>query len=90
MPFDIPAGAQVEYTIRFRANLLRGTYLLSAVLVDSERRWGNLRLATLASFVVNERESYAGCVAVDPEATVALDQTEAPLERPSAAMRPAR
>jgi len=75
-PADIPAGTMLECTVRFRANLLRGTYLVGAVLLDAERRWPNVKLPNLASFVVDERESYAGCVAVDPEMRLVLARPE--------------
>jgi lipopolysaccharide transport system ATP-binding protein len=70
---DLAPGAEAEFTVRFRANLLRGTYIVGANLVDAERRWSNVRLGNLGSFVVHETESWSGCVAVDAVASCSLE-----------------
>jgi hypothetical protein len=68
---DVPEGGTLECELRFRPNLVRGTYLLGVTLMEAERHWKNIRIPGLATFVVDERQSWSGFANVS--ADVQLD-----------------
>ena len=69
---DLEPGGEAQFDVRFDAHLLRGTYIVSAVLLDREQRWPNLRLGNLGSFVVDERDSWAGYAALGASASYSV------------------
>jgi lipopolysaccharide transport system ATP-binding protein len=64
---DIAAGTRRRFAVDFRANLLRGTYLVDALLVDSLRTWPQVTLSGLASFVIDETTRVKGCAELEPQ-----------------------
>jgi energy-coupling factor transporter ATP-binding protein EcfA2 len=64
---DIPAGVPFKCEIRFRANVLRGTYIVAGFLRDRDKIWQPIMLTGLASFIVNETTRLRGCAELYPE-----------------------
>ena len=65
-PFDLEPGARLKARIRFRANVLRGTYRILLYLTDARGEWAPIELSGLASFVVHETTRLAGCAELVP------------------------
>ncbi|HET8650037.1 MAG TPA: ABC transporter ATP-binding protein [Gemmatimonadales bacterium] len=71
----IPAGRTASCEVRFRANLLRGTYMVGVTLLEADRRREHIRLNNLGSFVIDERESWSGVAALQGETALRLSPT---------------
>ena len=65
-------GTRCRARITFRANLLRGAYSVAAILVDSDRRWPQILLPGVASFVVSETTRVGGCAELEPSYELAV------------------
>ncbi len=66
-PVELRRGERLRCSVSFRANVLRGTYLVGALLFDSfHGGWDAVRLPGLASFVVSETTRRGGCVELQP------------------------
>jgi lipopolysaccharide transport system ATP-binding protein len=76
---DVPAGGALECAVRFRPNLVRGTYLVGVTLLEAERHWKNLRIPGLATFVVDERQSWSGFAAMDADVRLAVAPAAPPV-----------
>jgi len=65
---DIEAGETLEFAIRFRASLLRGTYRVDVSLFDAtaHRRWQEIVIDGIGTFAVDETNRVAGCVELAP------------------------
>ena len=63
----LEAGTDWRCVIRFKANVLKGTYMVGVVLLDALSRWPAVRLVGLASFVVLETTRWAGCSELEPK-----------------------
>jgi hypothetical protein len=61
--------------IRFRANLLRGTYIINVQLVDTLRQWPSAIVSGVGSFVVTETNRVAGCTELEPSYDIELLQS---------------
>ena len=72
---DLPAKRRVTCTVRFQAHVLRGTYFLGLTLMESHRHRPHIRLASLASMVVDERDSWAGIASLDARISTAVPST---------------
>jgi lipopolysaccharide transport system ATP-binding protein len=65
-PFDLMAGRTWHISATFRANLLRGTYAISGVLLEERRHWAAVQLGVLGSFVVEETTRAGGVADLEP------------------------
>jgi hypothetical protein len=65
-PFDLGPARPWALTVTFRANLLRGTYAISGLLVEEQRRWPTVHLGILGSFVVAETTRSGGIADLEP------------------------
>jgi hypothetical protein len=65
-PEDVAADSVLRARIQFRANVLRGTYVLNLSLLDDKRQWTAVALNGLGSFVVHETSRIAGCAELAP------------------------
>jgi lipopolysaccharide transport system ATP-binding protein len=63
---NLEPGSRLRTRIHFRANMLRGTYRVLLFLRDAERRWPQIEVAGLASFVVHDTTRASGCVELEP------------------------
>jgi len=63
---DLGVGDVVTYDVGFRANMLRGTYAVSGLLIDDKRLWSHVELGILGSLVVEETTRWGGIVEVEP------------------------
>jgi hypothetical protein len=66
-PFDLLNGQTWKVSVRFRTNLLRGTYAISGLLLEKTRHWPAVELGVLGSFVVVETTRAAGVADLEPE-----------------------
>lgn len=66
-PFDLSSSNPWHVRVRFRANLLRGTYAISGLLVEEARRWPSVELGLLGSFVVTETTRWEGVAELEPQ-----------------------
>jgi lipopolysaccharide transport system ATP-binding protein len=66
-PFDLMTGRDCQIQIRFRANLLRGTYAVSGHLFEENRRWPAVELGVLGSFIVAETTRAGGVADLEPK-----------------------
>jgi lipopolysaccharide transport system ATP-binding protein len=69
---DLPPGELVSIHIDFFAHLLRGTFLVSCVILDEQRLWEHVELGMLASFVVDERGRWGGVAELNPTFDVSV------------------
>ena len=65
-PFDLGPGRPWALTVTFRANLLRGTYAISGLLVEEHRHWPAVHMGILGSFVVAETTRAGGIADLEP------------------------
>jgi lipopolysaccharide transport system ATP-binding protein len=65
-PFDLMAGETWHISIKFRTNLLRGTYAISGHLFEERRQWPAVELGVLGSFVVVETTRAGGIADLEP------------------------
>jgi lipopolysaccharide transport system ATP-binding protein len=65
-PYDLTAGETWHISIRFRTNLLRGTYAISGHLFEEKRQWPAVELGVLGSFVVAETTRAGGVADLEP------------------------
>jgi ABC-type polysaccharide/polyol phosphate transport system ATPase subunit len=63
---DLGVDDVATYDVSFKANVLRGTYAVSGLLVDETRIWSHVELGVLGSFVVEETTRWGGVVEVEP------------------------
>jgi lipopolysaccharide transport system ATP-binding protein len=63
---DVGAGERVRCAVEFRANLLRGTYMVEPLLYDERRQWPNAVLESAAAFVVAETTRNDGVAELEP------------------------
>ena len=66
-PYDLMTGCSWHLKVRFRANLLRGTYAISGHLFEERRRWPAAQLGVLGSFVVAETTRSGGVADLEPQ-----------------------
>jgi lipopolysaccharide transport system ATP-binding protein len=66
-PRDVEAGTVVRARVQFRANVLRGTYVVNLSLADDKRLWPSVVLKGLGSFVVHETTRVGGCAELQPQ-----------------------
>jgi lipopolysaccharide transport system ATP-binding protein len=66
VPQSISAGESFDATISMTPNVLRGVYTIGVNLVDPDRRWPNIQLPSVASFVVTDNHRWGGCVELNP------------------------
>ena len=66
-PFDLMTGREWHIQIRFRTNLLRGTYAISGHLFEENRRWPAVELGVLGSFIVAETTRAGGVADLEPQ-----------------------
>ena len=64
--FELITGRTWHVSVTFRANLLRGTYAISGVLLEARRRWPAVELGVLGSFVVEETTRAGGVADLEP------------------------
>jgi lipopolysaccharide transport system ATP-binding protein len=65
-PFDLTTDREWQIQIRFRTNLLRGTYAVSGHLFEENRRWPAVELGVLGSFIVAETTRAGGVADLEP------------------------
>jgi lipopolysaccharide transport system ATP-binding protein len=65
-PVAITAGQSIEATVSFTPNLLKGMYTVGLSLVDVNRRWPNVLLPSVASFIVSDNHRWGGCAELHP------------------------
>ena len=65
-PVDLGPGRPWKVTVKFRTNLLRGTYAISGLLIEEHRRWPTVHLGVLGSFVVAETTRGGGVADLEP------------------------
>jgi lipopolysaccharide transport system ATP-binding protein len=65
-PVDIAPGELLRATIRFRANLLRGTYSVAVGIFHETRRWPSIAVPNVASFSVAETTRAGGYAELEP------------------------
>jgi hypothetical protein len=65
-PYDLTTGETWHISIRFRTNLLRGTYAISGHLFEEKRQWPAVELGVLGSFVVAETTRAGGVADLEP------------------------
>jgi lipopolysaccharide transport system ATP-binding protein len=65
-PVDLGPGRPWRVTVKFRTNLLRGTYAISGLLTEEHRRWPTVVLGVLGSFVVAETTRAGGVADLEP------------------------
>jgi hypothetical protein len=68
---DVPAVQLSSFDvlrarIMFRANVLRGTYIVNVSLLDSLRQWEQVRINGVSSFAVTETTRLGGYVELEP------------------------
>jgi lipopolysaccharide transport system ATP-binding protein len=66
-PYDLVKGETWRISVRFRTNLLRGTYAISGHLFEQSRRWPAVELGVIGSFVVAETTRAAGVADLEPQ-----------------------
>lgn len=81
---SLEAGDTMSVEIQFNANVLRGTYLVNAHLMDDQRFWEVVILNGLASFVVVETTRPAGCAELSPEYRISASSSSNSERRASA------
>lgn len=69
-PMDFHAGDSARCEVTFSANVLRGTYTVSGLLLDERRHWSHVELGVLGSFVVQETTRSGGVAEVSPRYTI--------------------
>jgi lipopolysaccharide transport system ATP-binding protein len=62
----LQAGETLHTRISFTGNLLRGTYIVNLMLVDTLRHWKTATINGAASFVVTETTRIGGCAELRP------------------------
>jgi lipopolysaccharide transport system ATP-binding protein len=65
-PATVRAGELIEASISFTPNLLKGMYTVGVSLVDPNRRWANIQLPSVASFIVTDNHRWGGCAELNP------------------------
>jgi lipopolysaccharide transport system ATP-binding protein len=63
---DVDPGELVVCAIEFRANLLRGTYMVEPMLYDEQRQWPVAMLGSAAAFVIAETTRNDGVAELEP------------------------
>lgn len=63
---DVQAGAEFACGVTFRANILRGTYIVSAQLVDSARLWSLIEVTGVGTFSITETTRISGYAELEP------------------------
>jgi len=63
---DVEAGDPVRCAIEFRANLLRGTYMVEPMLYDERRQWPIAALGSAVAFVIGETTRSNGVAELEP------------------------
>ena len=63
---DVRTGSEFSFSVSFTAHLLKGTYMVSAQLVDQLRVWPIVTLSGLGAFVVTETTRIDGCAELYP------------------------
>lgn len=67
---DFQVGDSARCEVTFTANVLRGTYTVSGLLLDERRHWGHVEMGVLGSFVVQETTRSGGVAEVSPRYTI--------------------
>jgi hypothetical protein len=57
---DVPAGGTVRGRFQLSANLLRGTFFVSLLLVDRDARWESIFVLNCVSIMIHESFSASG------------------------------
>lgn len=76
-PVDLPSGSRARCSVRFRANVLKGTYFVGAFMSDDVQQWPVLRLPALTSFVVTDPKRRLGCADLEPRYEISPLETVA-------------
>lgn len=63
---DVRQGGELFSEIVFKANVLKGTYRVSALLFEERRSWASVELGTLGTFAVHERTRAGGVAELEP------------------------
>jgi lipopolysaccharide transport system ATP-binding protein len=67
---DLAEGATLGIQVAFRANVLRGVYMINLYLADERRVWPSVALYAIESFVVQETTRVSGCAELSPHYTL--------------------
>ena len=73
---DLALGSSPQISVTFRANTLRGTYAVSGLLVEEQRRWTSIDLGILGSFVVTETTRAGGVAELEPTYRLSVAGTQ--------------
>ena len=66
-PRDLAPGRPWHLSVKFRTNVLRGTYAVSGHLFEESRRWRPVQLGVLGSFIVAETTRAGGIADLEPQ-----------------------
>ena len=83
---DLRLADRLRARIAFRANVLRGTYVINLQLVDTLRQWPEAVISSVRSFVVTETTRIAGTTELLPSYELSVthassNEVEADLSR---------
>ena len=73
---DLEPGAKLTARVRFRANVLRGTYRIVLYLSDAGNVWHSITISGLASFVVHETTRSPGCAELAPSYAIQVEHPQ--------------
>lgn len=75
-PLNLVTGDILKTQIKFRANVLRGTYRVIFYLDDMQRHYPHVEVSGLASFVVHETTRHAGCAELQPAYRIQVERPQ--------------